>query len=636
MEANTAIVTFRGRPMESRTSAPVPRFRLDRDGYQLLDGSSPVRLEKQPMELLILLADRSGQLVTREEIGAALWEEGVFVDTDRNINSIVRKLRQALKDDPDHPRFVETVVGKGYRFIGPLEIMPSRTANTTRPVTSRTLPAVRSGSRWKLVLAIAGVIAAAAIAWLGVHQYQSLGREQAPVRSLAVLPLANVSGDASQDYFADGMTQELTTELAQLGDVRVISHTSVLQYKESRKSVPEIARELNVDALIEGSVLRTGDRVRVTTQLVKAPAGLSMWANSYERDLRDVLSLQRDIGEDIAEQVKIKLTQGSRRLPVAKAIDPEAHDAYLQGLFHFEMNTENDLREAIVDFQRALGRDPNYASAYAAMADAYVELGVMYWPPAQAMPQAKAAALKALELDPQLSAAHESLGSVHYFYDWDWPAAEREANEALVLNPNNAYARDLLAAYYGTVGRCDDSMRELRGVSELAPRSAVILGDTVFWAFMCRNYDLAIANGQAVTALQSDNAFAQVFLGMAYAKQGRVTQALQHADAAFRSDKGPLIASFRANVYALAGHKGEAIASLQEIEKQRIEHYSCTYEVGTAYILLGQTDRGFRWLDNAYESRSECMILLKADPRLDAVRSDPRYQTLLRRVGLAD
>jgi TolB-like protein/DNA-binding winged helix-turn-helix (wHTH) protein/Flp pilus assembly protein TadD len=612
------------------------RFRLDLDGYQLLESDRPVRLERQPMEVLILLVERRGQLVTRDDIAARLWGDGVFVDTDRNINSIVRKLRQALKDDPDHPEFLETVVGKGYRFVGPL-VTSSRTE--TPPQSSAAAPApLLNGSarrRFWTIGVLAGLVVAA-LAWFGWRTLRAPNVNAGPAHSVAILPLDNLSGDPAQEYFADGMTQELTTELAQVSELRVISHTSVLQYQKSRKSVPEIAKELDVDAVIEGSVLRSGDRVRVTAQLIRAPADRAMWANSYERDLRDVLSLQRDIAADIAEQVKIKLTRGSLPTGRPRALDPEAHDLYLQGLFHYEKNTEKDLQEAVEDFRKAVAKDPDYAVAYAGMADTYVELGVFYWPPPQAMPQAKAAALKALELDPDLSAAHEALGSVDYYYEWDWVAAEREAKKALAFNPSDAYARDLLAAYYGTVGRVDDSMRELQQARNLAPRSAEILGDTVFWAFMCRKYDLAIANGQAVTAIEPDNAFAQVFLGMAYAKQGHVAEALQHADLALQYDSGPLIASFRANVYALAGRKSEAATALREIEKQRIEHYSCAYEVGTGYFLLGQIDRGFRWLSNAYEGRSECMILLKVDPRLDNVRSDPRYEDLVRRVGLAD
>ena len=611
------------------------RFRLDLDGYQLLDSGCPVRLERQPMEVLILLVERRGQLVTREDIAARLWGDGVFVDTDRNINSIVRKLRQALQDDPDHPEFLETVVGKGYRFVGPLETTTNRAQTPPPSSIAGPTPSNHRSERRRFLVGAIACVAVAALIGFGWRSLRAFRVEAGPAHSVAILPLDNLSGDATQEYFADGITQELTTELAQVSELRVISHTSVLQYEKSRKSVPEIAKELDVDAVIEGSVLRSGDRIRVTAQLIRAPADRAMWANSYERDLRDVLSLQRDIAEDIAEQVKIKLTHD---LPAGgpRALDPEAHDLYLQGLFHYERNTEKDLQEAIADFQKAVVKDPGYAAPYAGMADAYGELGVFYWPPPQAMPQAKAAALKALELDPDLSAAHEALGSVYYYYEWDWAAAEREAKKALALNPSNAYARDLLAAYYGTVGRVNDSMRELQQARNLAPRSAVILGDTVFWSFLCRKYDLAIANGLAVTAAEPDNAFAQVFLGMAYAEQGQMAEALQHADLALQHDNSPLVASFRANVYALAGRKSEAAGALREVEKQRVEHYSCAYEIGTAYILLGQIDRGFGWLHNAYEGRSECMILLKVDPRLDSVRSDPRYQDLLRRVGLAD
>jgi len=622
--------------MES-TSPVAHQFRLDRDRYQLLDGSSRVRLEKQPMELLILLVARSGQLVTRDEIAATLWGDDVFVDIDRNINSIVRKLRRALKDDPDHPRFLETVIGKGYRFVGPLEILPSRAGlageNAAHSVTSPNLP--KTAQR-KLGFAILALIIGAAFTWLAVRRLEQVGTEYSQIRSLAVLPLANVSGDASQEYFADGMTQELTASLAQIGDLRVISHTSVMQYKEGHKSVPEIAKDLHVDALIEGSVLRTPDRVRVTAQLIRAPADQTVWSNTYERDLRDVLSLQRDIADDIAEQVKIKLTRSNRMSADPRPVDPEAHDAVLQGLSNYDKGTEEGLKAAIANFQNAIARDPKYAAAYAGIADAYVQLGVLYWPPPQAMPQAKAAALNALELDPDLSVAHVSLGNVHYFYEWDWAAAEREARKAIELNPSNAYARDLLAEYYGTIGRCDDSVLELQRARDLAPLSVEILGDTVMWSFMCRKYDQAISKGEAITTMQPDNSFAQVFLGMSYAKKGHSPEAIQHADLAVQYDKSPLIASFRANVYALAGRKDDAAAALAEVERRRVEQYSCSYEIGTGYLLLGQIDRGFRWLDNAYQARSECMILVKVDPRLDDVRSDPRYHTLLHRVGLAD
>lgn len=622
------------------------RFRLDLTGYQLLDADRPVRLEKQPMELLILLAERKGELVGREEIAARLWGKDVFVDTERNINSIVRKLRQALKDDSEDPKFLETVVGKGYRFVGPLEIISksnkeeAQEDSEQRPEThmlSRNGPLGTQRSRYFAGIAIA-ILLIGALYWLGWRKMRVGTVAAAPIRSIAVLPLDNVSGDAQQEYFADGMTQELTSELAQIGQLRVISHTSVLQYEGSRKPLPEIANELHVDAVIEGSVLRSGNRVRVTAQLVRAPMDQTIWASNYERDLSDVLSLQRNIAQDVAEQVKgklVNLDEAAARGGQA-SIDPAVHDAYLHGLFHSDKNTEKDLVAAIDYFQQAIARKPDYAPAYAGLADSYVELGIFYWPPPLAMPKAKAAALKALELDSSISEAHNSLGNVYYFYGWDWAGAEREAKTAIALNPNNAYAHDLLGGIYATSGEFKEGLKEIQRARELAPRAAVILGDTVFWAFFSRDYDLAIANGKAAVAAQSDNAFAQAFLGMAYAKKGQLSDALKHADLAQKYDGGPLIASFRANVYALAGRRTEAKTALREVEKQRVENYSCSYEIGTAYVLLGQRDTGFRWLDDAYNSRSECMILLKVDPRLDSIRSDSRYMALLRRVGLSD
>lgn len=623
--------------MSSSTTHFAGQLRLDRERYQLLDGERPVHLERQCMELLILLVERRGQLVTRDQIAARLWGESVFVDTDRNITSIVRKLRQALKDDPDNPRYVETVVGKGYRFVGPLEVVPA--PSQPLPPAAATRQPTRSIPMWirghlAAIAVLAFVVALAT--WLAFRTLRSAD-DASLARSVAILPLANLSGDVAQDYFADGMTQELTTELAQTSQLRVIAHTSVMQYKNSQKSVAEIAKELRVDAVIEGSVLRSGDRVRVTAQLIRAPSAHALWASSYERDLRDVLSLQREIAEDVAEHVKIKLTRSlGESASSARPLDPAAHDAYLRGLVLLENVTEDRVQEAIANFNQALAKDPSYAAAYASQAYAYVVLGIYYWPPQRAMPVARAAALKALELDPNLSEAHVALASVDCYYEWDWGAAEQEAKKALTLNPSNAHAHDLLASYYGAVGRTDESLAEMERARDLAPRSSEILGDTVFWAFFARKYDLAISNGEAAIVAEPDNAFAQVFLGMAYAEKGRTEDALRHADLAMHYDGGPLIASFRANVYALAGHRREAREALREVEKQRVEHYSCAYEIGTAYVLLDQLDRGFQWLDNAYEGRSQCLFLLKVDPRLDSVRADPRYQTLLRRVGLGN
>ena len=618
--------------METATSPGMHRFRLDLKRYQLLDGDQPVRLERQPFEALILLAERRGELVSRDEIASRLWADGVFVDTDRSINSIIRKLRQALGDDPDRPVFIETVVGKGYRFVGPIEITPQTTDIGQNATT------ISAGDTRRLhvrhTLGVAFVVAAIVIvaSWLS---FRGPLRKSAasPARSIAVLPLQNLSGDSTQDYFADGVTEELTSVLAQSSDLRVISHTSVARYKNTRTPVAEIAKELNVDAVIEGSVLRSGDRVRITAQLIRAPADQAIWSNTYERGLRDILILQRDITEDIAEQVKIKLAPKSR---TTRALDPESHDLYLRGLSYLDINTEAALQTAISYFQKALARNPEYAEAYAGIADCYVTLGTFYVPPLQTMPQAKAAALKALELNPNLSDAHVALGSVYYLYEWDWSAAQREAETAIRLNPNDAYALDLLAGYYGTMGRAEDSMVQLKRARALDPNAAGVLGDTVFWAFMSRKYDLAISNGESVIAADPTNAFAEVFLGMAYAKKGNVELAIQHADAAVKHDDGLLIASFRANVYALAKRKMEAVAALKELEKQRVEHYSCAYELGSAYILLGQVDRGFQWMNNAYDARSNCIILLKVDPRLDSVRSDARYKTLLEKVGLTE
>lgn len=486
---------------------------------------------------------------------------------------------------------------------------------------------------------VVGGLAIVTLATLGVLSLGRLLKNPSPpvsdqaITSLAVLPLANISGDPAQEYFADGMTEELTTEMAQIGALRVTSRTSVMMYKNARKPAPEIARELHVDALLEGSVLRSGDRVRITAQLISAAADKHLWAESYDRDLRDVLGLQKEVATEIAHQIHIKLTpqQESKRAD-RHSVDPDTHDLYLQGRYRLNKQTEKDLEAAIDYFQRALARDPEFALAYCGLSDAYTSLATFYRAPREVMPPAKEAALKAIRLDDSLSEAHASLGGIYFNYDWDWSGTERELRRAIALNPNNANAHDLLGSYLIAMNKPEQGLMELRRAFELDPFSPPIIGDRIFWSVMARSYDTAIQNGREAVVSQPENAYAHSGFALALALTGQFRDAILEADEAHRRDDSPLLASLRANVYAIAGKKAAAERALGEIQEQMKTRYSCSYEVGAVYVSLGQVSLAFDWFEKGYDARSDCMPVFKVDPRLDSIRSHPHYRDLLRRL----
>ncbi len=460
--------------------------------------------------------------------------------------------------------------------------------------------------------------------------------DAASIHSLAVLPLANLSNDVAQDFFADGMTEELTTELAHISALRVISRTSTMQYKSAHKPLPQIAKELNVDAVLEGSVLRAGDRVRITAQLIRAATDTHLWAESYDGDLRDVLGLQREVARDVARQIQVKLTPQEQSVLVAtRAVDPEVHDLYLQGLYHFNKGNEKGFRDAIGYFERAIAKDPRYAPAYAGMAECYYNLSTNYWPPREAMPKAKAAALKALELDENLSEAHSSLGYVRFFYDWNWAGSEQEAKRAIELNPNNAAGYDVLGNYLSTIGRAEESIAQVERAHMLNPRSVPIMVDRIILAFMARKYEQAITAGQESIAGEPDSGDLHTWVAVPYMMTGRYKEAITEAETGYRLDNNPLHESVLAAAYAKAGEKSQAEGLLADLKEKLKKRYSCSYEVAVAYVFLQQPEAAFRLLEKAYQDRSDCMPSLGIDPRMDPIRRDPRYQEMLRRIDLA-
>ncbi len=536
-----------------------------------------------------------------------------------------RIILKCLEKDPSHR----------YHSARELEIDLRRLISGESAVSVPARPLLRTFSNTLRIVAAGTILFAAGLAFVLFR-----GRErQAPaptgIHSLAVLPLANFSNDAAQDYFADGMTDELTTELARISALRVISRTSAMQYKGAHKPLPQIAKELNVDAVVEGSVLRAGNQVRITAQLIRAASDTHLWAESYDGDLRDVLHLQKQVARNIAQQIQVALTPQEQSLLAAnRPVDPEVHDLYLRGLYSLGKGDERGFTQAIEYFERAAAKDPGYAAAYAGVAEGYYNLSTNYWPPREAMPKAKAAALKALQLDENLSEAHSALGGVHYFYDWDWAGAEQEARRARELNPNNADAYDVMANYLSTIGRLDDSVSEIDRAHAINPRSVPIMMDRIIITAMARKYETAIADGQEATASEPDAGALHAWLSVAYVLAGHHKEGIAEAEAGYRLDDNPLHESILAAAYARGGQKTDAEKVLADLKEKLKKRYSCSYEVGIAYVFLKRPDTAFQLFEKAYQDRSDCMPMLGVDPRLDEIRSDPRYRDLLRRLDL--
>jgi len=459
------------------------------------------------------------------------------------------------------------------------------------------------------------------------------------IQAVAVLPLADLSEYQAADYFADGMTEALITDLARIKALRVISRTSVMQYKGVQRPLPQIARELNVDAVVEGSVLRSGNRVRITAQLIHAATDQHLWAESYERDLRDVLSLQGEVARAIANEIQVKLTpQDQARLVSARSVDPEAHQLYLKGRFYWNKRTEAGLKKGIEYFHQAIDLDPNYALAYAGIADCYSLLGWDLFgalPPREALPIAKAAARKALEADDSLAEAHNSLAWTKLVFDWDWIGAEREFKRAIELNPGYAATHHWYAECLAGMGRYTEALAEIRQAQELDPLS-LIIGSIVGWVFYFdRKDDQAIAEFRKTLELDPNFWVAHWTLGRAFEQKAMFAEAIAEIQKAIDFSGGsPLALAALGHTYAVWGRRAEAERVLNELKESSKQGYISPYSIAAIHAALGEKDQAFIWLEKAYEERSGWLIWLRAEPISDPLRSDPRFQDLLRRVGL--
>ena len=615
-------------------------FELDLRAGELRKNGLRVRLQEQPFKVLAMLLERPGEVVGREELRKKLWPADTFVDFDHGLNKVINKIREALGDSAESPRFVETVARRGYRFLaevrfsdaapvrrGELTTQPQPAAEI-QPDLANKLPFLPS-TVWKiLVLVLVPLVASLAI-W-GLHFWY---HPSPVVRSLAVLPLESLSSDASQDYFADGMTDELISDLGQISTLRVISRTSVMVYKHARKPLPQIARELNVDAVVEGTVLRSGDRVRITAQLIEASTDKHLWSQSYEGELRDTLALQNRVARAIADQIRINLTtQEQAALKNEKVVNPEAYESYLKGRYFWNKRTADGLKVALAYFNQAIEEDPKYAQAYSGLADTYVLLGDWEYEvlsPDEAFPKAKAAAIRALELDNTLSDAHTSLASLGMF-DWDWQSAGVEFRRAIELNPSYATAHQWYAWHLNLLGRKSEAIAEMRKAESLDPLSLIISADMADVLLVVRLYDESIQESRKTLEMDPNFAVAHFELGEAYAQKRMYSEAIAELQRAIALSGGSTtFTSNLAYAYAVSGRRNEALKIMNDLKTRSSRNPS---EIALIYVGLDEKDQAVKWLEKAYDEHFNPSILLR--PGFDPMRSDSRFQNLLHRIGL--
>jgi TolB-like protein/DNA-binding winged helix-turn-helix (wHTH) protein/Flp pilus assembly protein TadD len=660
-------------------------FDLDVERYELRRSGRTVKLERIPMELLILLLQSEGKVVRREAINRRLWGENAFQDTEHSVNTAVNKLRFILRDDPKEPRFIQTVVGQGYRFIAKVAVGPDPVVPATvvrereedhpppavhngsspgleRKVAEASIPPVllpessppahpaeniahenqpAPAARRRLLAILVGLVLAAALltavaVW--VHYWPPVQRPAsvaAGFHSIAVLPFVNLAQNSDQDYIVDGMTDQLITDLASSTPLRVISRSSMMHYKGKQVPMWELAHALNVDAVLEGSFLHTGKQVRITANLIEARNDRHLWAQVYEESGSDLLSMQEQVTNDIVREVALALGSDvttSRLRPV----NVTARDAYLRGRFLWNKRTLESMEKSIEYYQKAINADPDYAEAYAAMGDAYVLLSSYGGEgPSTALGKAEEAAQHALRLGGGLAEAHTVLGAVRTDRDWDWPAAEAEYRQALKLNPSYPTARHWYSLHLSRLGRTQEAEAEIQRARALNPLSLIISTDAAETAYWARKPDEARRRIDEVLSRNPDFAEAHLVSGKIYEQQGQYEHALHEFKSALMLfGGGTNVEALQAHALALAGASGPAMEIARHLETESPHYYVSGVDVAAIYCALHQPDAAMRWLNRAYVNRDKGVDILGIDPLFDGCRNDKRFQELLAALKL--
>jgi TolB-like protein/DNA-binding winged helix-turn-helix (wHTH) protein/Flp pilus assembly protein TadD len=634
-------------------------YELNHRAGELRKNGLRIRLQEQPLQVLLALLQDPGEVVTQEELQKRIWPADTFVDFDHGLHAAVNRLRGALNDNADKPRYIETVPRRGYRFIATVEETGNNSEHApdkkdpTEETTHRNGFNFRGKVPWNswtglLVGFAAALVLGAVLVVANVYGLRdwlfgpgSRRPYQYQYQSLAVLPLDNVGADPKQEYFADGMTEELITQLSKLGAPRVISHTSVMQYKGSKKSLRQIADELHVDAVVEGAVQLDGNRVRITAQLINGTTDQHIWAETYDRELGDVLLLQSDVATDIAKQIDLQLTpQQQQKLQAgAHPVNPDAYQSYLLGRYYWNKRTADGLAKSGQYFQDAIHKDPSFALAYSGLSDYYAFLtligGPEILPPRQAMLQSKNAAIKALQLDDSSAEAHASMGHVLHNYDWNFSKAESEFRRAIELNPNYSTAHHLYAHLLIQTGRTDEGLGEARRALELDPLSPFINNGLARQLYLARNYDAAIA--QCMRAKEIDPTYlpARILLGVTYIQVGKLSDAISElTQARDMAPTLPMAHALLAYAYARDGKIPDARKEQTELTQMSHTRYVPSAYFGLVDIAFGEKDQAFSYLQQSFQDRSEQALYLKVEPLVDPLRGDPRLASLIRQVGL--
>jgi TolB-like protein/DNA-binding winged helix-turn-helix (wHTH) protein/Flp pilus assembly protein TadD len=656
-------------------------FALDLRPRRLRRGSHVLKLERIPLEILVLLLEHRGEIVSRDEIVARVWGNDVFLDTDNSIRGAIRKVRQALRDDPETPRFIQTVTGRGYRFIAPI-ISPQEehTTEPPKPEASVVSTGTQSFSRepdnwpqggslglmdqeqertagqiagtetargqvrrhartWVLV----GLASLALVSILSLREFWSWRGSRVPAvfqrkTVLAVLPFDNLSRDPDQEFFSEGLTEEMIAQLGKLNRdrLKVVARSSVAKYKGSTLTAKEIGRELNADYLLQGSVRRSSDRVRITVQLIQARDQTDVWTESYDRELKDVLAVQDSVVRSIASEIHIALTgEQEKRLAAPRQVSPEAYEAYLKGRYYWNKRTGESMQKAEQYFEQAIDDDPTYAAAYSGVADCNSGLTWHgFKSPAEALPKAYAAARKALEINPESAEAHASLG-LAMTHRWDWTGAEAEFRRALQLDPQYANAHHWYGDYLSIRGRHGEALAEAKHALELDPLNLMISTWVGLRYYMARDYSRAIDQNRNSVELDPNFAAAHLLLGEDYRGAGLHSKAINELKkAASLSGDSPLYTAQVAVALAVEGRSGDALRIAHELEAISRKRYVSPYGLAQIYAASNKKEDTFKWLQAAYEDHAVWMGYLAVDPIFDRYRSDERFKDLLRRVGL--
>jgi TolB-like protein/DNA-binding winged helix-turn-helix (wHTH) protein/Flp pilus assembly protein TadD len=622
---------------EARFAYEFREFLLDPANKLLLRNGIPVSLTPKIFDTLALLVERPGQLIEKDEFMRLLWPE-TFVE-DAALAENVSRLRRAL-GDAESQRIIATVPKRGYRFIAEVRRVDTVSAREPRALQK----AQPSRWSWRRLTFLGTVVFLA----LGVMYFYSnrVGRmfsptSVTPIRSLAVLPLENLSRDPEQEYFADGVTDELITQLAKIGSLRVISRTSAMRYKGTQKPLSEIARELSVDALVEGTVVRSPERVRVTAQVIQANPEKHMWAERYDQPLGDVVILQGKLAREIAQAIRIKLTpQEQSRFAALPAVDHAAYEAFLKGRYFWSKRTEETTKKAIGYFQEATEKDPHYALAFTGLADSYISLALSEalqeaMPPKEAFPKARDAAESALKIDDNLAEAHASMAHIKFQYDRDWSGAEKEFQRAIELNSNYANAHQWYALTLMWRGRLEEALDQVKRAQELDPLSLVINANLGFILSGAGQYDQGVEQFRNTLEMEPNFAYAHYRLGQIYLWRGMLVEAVPELQKAVSLSRGsPRATGELGLAYARLGKRSEAlklVSNLKDLSKHR---YVSPFDFAVIYGGLGHKKKTLEWLEKAYDERSTSLNMLKMSPAFSNLHSEPRFVELVHRIGL--